>query len=145
MSFVRIWIHAVWRTKHNGKILLKEPRKRLFAHIKENAKLKKIYIDSIDGSVDHVHCLMGLNRELSIAGQMKLIKGESAFWANQNHLLDHKLEWGRDYYAVSVSESLVGQVRKYIWNQEQHHKDDMTYETECNKLFSSNDYYEDLC
>ncbi len=50
-----------------------------------------------------------------------LIKGESSFWINKNHLTAEKFEWQDEYFAVSVSESLLDQVRSYIQNQEDHH------------------------
>jgi len=53
---------------------------------------------------------------------MQLIKGESSFWINQNKLVPGKFEWAVEYYAVSVSESDVERVRKYIRNQEEHHR-----------------------
>ena len=33
-----------------------------------------------------------------------------------------KLVWQKEYFAVSVSESIVERVRQYITNQESHHK-----------------------
>ena len=33
-----------------------------------------------------------------------------------------KFQWQEEYFAVSVSESQVNAVRKYIRNQEEHHK-----------------------
>jgi len=33
-----------------------------------------------------------------------------------------KFEWADEYYGVSVSESQVSAVRKYIKNQEEHHR-----------------------
>jgi len=86
MAFVKIWIHAVWGTKNREPILEKDPRKKLFTHIRENAKQKEIYIDFINGVEDHVHCLLTLNADLSIAKTMQLIKGEAAHWANQQEL-----------------------------------------------------------
>ena len=53
---------------------------------------------------------------------MQLIKGESSFWANNNNLINSKLEWADEYFAVSVSESMLDKVRGYIRNQEEHHK-----------------------
>jgi hypothetical protein len=53
---------------------------------------------------------------------MQLIKGESSYWANNNRTLKTKIEWADDYFAVSVSESMVSKVRNYIRNQEEHHK-----------------------
>ena len=46
--------------------------------IKENAKKKEIYIDSINGHTEHLHCLFSLNGDMSIAKAMQLIKGESS-------------------------------------------------------------------
>ena len=133
MSFVKIWIHAVWGTKNRGKILTKEIRKELFEHIKENAKKKKLYIDTINGHLDHVHCLFALNSDITISKTMQLIKGEASFWANQNKIIKPKLDWADEYFAVSVSESQVDKVRNYIKNQEEHHKK-VTFANEYNSF-----------
>ena len=53
---------------------------------------------------------------------MQLLKGESSFWINKNHLCKTKFEWQDEYFAVSVSESTLESVRKYIANQEEHHR-----------------------
>ena len=53
---------------------------------------------------------------------MQLIKGESSFWINKNRLCKTRFEWQDEYFAASVSESIVGNVRKYIANQEEHHR-----------------------
>jgi REP element-mobilizing transposase RayT len=52
---------------------------------------------------------------------LQLIKGESAYWANQNKIVKPKLEWADEYFAVSVSETAIDKVREYIKNQEEHH------------------------
>lgn len=51
-----------------------------------------------------------------------LIKGESAHWLNQQGILKGLFSWQDDYYAISVSESLVDRVREYIAKQEEHHR-----------------------
>jgi putative transposase len=122
MSFVKIWVHSVWGTKNHERILDKDVRQKLFQHIKQNAKTKNIYVDFVNGYFDHVHCLLSLNTDLSISKALQLIKGESAFWANKNKLTKKKLEWADEYFAVSVSESMIEKVRSYIKNQEEHHK-----------------------
>lgn len=53
---------------------------------------------------------------------MQLIKGESSYWINRDKLCNKKFEWQDEYFAVSVSESIVGRVREYINNQEEHHR-----------------------
>jgi REP element-mobilizing transposase RayT len=64
---------------------------------------------------------------------MNLIKGESSHWINSKNLLNRKLEWQNDYYAISVSESIVNTVRNYIENQEEHHKK-ISYKEELNDI-----------
>jgi len=122
MAFVRIWVHVVWRTKSSSKVLTIDKRGKLFEHIRENAVKKQIFVDTINGHLDHVHCLLGLNADMSISKTMQLIKGEAAFWANKENLISPKLEWGDEYFASSVSESMLDKVRVYINNQEDHHK-----------------------
>ena len=122
MSYVRVWIHAVWGTKNKEPVLTKEVRAQSIAHIRENAKDKGIYIDRLDGYTDHLHCLFGLNADMSIAKTLQLLKGESAFWINDKKITPQKFQWANEYYAVSVSESMLDRVRAYIDNQEEHHK-----------------------
>jgi len=66
--------------------------------------------------------LLALNADMSIAKAMQLIKGEATHWANSGKLTRYKLEWADEYFAVSVSESMIDKVRDYIRNQEEHHK-----------------------
>lgn len=51
-----------------------------------------------------------------------LLKGESSYWVNRNKLTKTKFEWQDEYIAVSVSESNADKVRRYIQNQEEHHR-----------------------
>ena len=53
---------------------------------------------------------------------MQLMKGEPSFWINRNRLCKTKFEWQDEYFAVSVSESVIESVRKYMANQEEHHR-----------------------
>lgn len=135
MSFVRLWVHLVWGTKKRHPLLEKPQRYKIFDHIRENAKEKEIHLDHINGYVDHVHCLVSLNADQTIAKVAQLLKGESSFWVNNktDKLLPHKLIWCDDYYAVGVSESQLPAVRKYIREQEEHHRN-KTFEEECREF-----------
>ena len=72
---------------------------------------------------------------MTVSKALQLIKGESAFWANKNNLLNTKFEWADEYYAASVSESNVDKVRKYIYNQEEHHRK-ISFEEEYEKIIT---------
>lgn len=122
MPFVKVWIHFVWSTKNRHPFLTDEIRTKVFQHIQENARQKEIHIDFINGYTDHVHCLISLGTDQTLENIMRLIKGESSFWINKNNLCKMKFGWQDEYFAVSVSDSLLDNVRKYIANQEEHHK-----------------------
>lgn len=121
MSFVKIWVHLVFATKNREPLLKKEFRYELHKHIAANCKEKDIFLKSINGYIDHIHCLISLGKDQNIAKVIQLIKGESSFWINQNKFTAVKFSWQDDYFAVSISESQVETVINYIDNQEQHH------------------------
>ncbi|MCF2442976.1 IS200/IS605 family transposase [Dyadobacter sp. CY345] len=122
MSYVKIWIHAVWGTKNREAILKPAILKSICTHIIANAKEKGIVIDRINGHDDHIHVLMLLNSDLGISKQMQFLKGESSNWANKIRLTKDRLYWADKYFAASVSNDKVGIVRKYIDNQQLHHQ-----------------------
>jgi REP element-mobilizing transposase RayT len=131
MSWVRIWVHMVFSTKNKVPFLKQNIREQVFRHIRQNAETKSIRLDSVNGYVDHVHCLISLNKDQTLSKVAQLIKGESSFWINKNNLTDTKFAWQDDYWAVSVSESHVKRTRAYIRNQEaHHHKSTFTEEVE---------------
>lgn len=132
MSWVRIWVHLVFSTKEREPFLdHSELREKVFRHIKTNAAEKEIWLDCVNGYQDHVHCLISLTKDQSISKIAQLIKGESSFWINKNNLTEAKFVWQDDYWAVSVSENHLEQVRKYICAQEEHHsKESFTTEVE---------------
>jgi REP element-mobilizing transposase RayT len=102
-------------------------------HIRDNCKKQDIYLDFINGYRDHVHCIISLNQEQKISNVIRLIKGESSYWINKVGLTENKFEWSDEYFAVSISESHVKQVRNYIKNQEKHH-DNTTWLHEYNEF-----------
>jgi len=122
MSWIRVWVHFVFSTKNSHRILKPiDLRQELFDHIRDNAKDKGLFVDTVNGFEQHVHCLISLSRKKTISKTMQLLKGESSFWFNHNDF-GKKLFWQDDYWAVSVSESHLEKVRNYIKNQEKHHK-----------------------
>lgn len=122
MPYTTLYIHLVWATKDQQPRLDKKIRSELFPHIKENAKTKNIFIDTIGGHDEHIHTLISLDPTQSISNILNLIKGESSHWLNKSKLIKGKFEWQDDYFAVSVSPSVVEKVRDYILNQEIHHQ-----------------------
>ena len=122
MPFIKVYIHFVWSTKNRFPFLNSlELREKMWKHIKENGKEKGIFIDFVNGYNDHCHCLVSLKSDQTIQKIIQMIKGESAFWFNNQNFILEKFGWQDEYFAVSVSESIIENVRNYIRNQETHH------------------------
>jgi putative transposase len=122
MSYIKAYVHFVWSTKNRFPYLTDNIRNIVFDHISSNAKEKNIYIDFINGYTEHVHVLVSLNDDLSISKIAQLIKGESSYWINKNKLTNRKFEWQDEYFAIGVGDEKINIVRKYIANQQEHHK-----------------------
>lgn len=122
MPYVKIWIHLVWTTKNRYPFLNDEIRQSVFQHIRENARAKGVFLDYVNGYRDHIHLLISLGTEQTIATMVKLLKGESSHWINQNQLTSVKFQWQHEYFAVGVGESVLERTRNYIRDQEEHHR-----------------------
>jgi putative transposase len=121
-NMINVYVHYVWTVKHRADVLHKSFRVELFQHIKEEALKKKIFIDSINGVENHVHCLVSLTATQTIAEVIKNIKGESSNWLNSKGYVPGHFKWQDGYGAFAVSPQNVKKVRNYIFNQEEHHK-----------------------
>jgi hypothetical protein len=64
-----------------------------------------------------------------------MIKGESSNWINKNKIVKGRFAWQDDYWAVGATENHVEGVKKYILNQEEHHKKH-TFAEEIEKFMS---------
>jgi REP element-mobilizing transposase RayT len=122
MPFVKVWVHYVWTTKNRQPLIADEFRHLVFDHIRENARIKEIYLDCIGGYREHAHCLVSLGIEQTIGNTAKLLKGESSHWINQQGFCKTKFRWQHEYFAVGVCESIIDKTRAYIQRQELHHR-----------------------
>ncbi len=122
MPYTSVYIHFIWATKNRAPLISNELKPLLLNHIKENSIKKGIFISSLNCVDDHIHLLVSLGTEQTIAKTAMLIKGESSFWVNKQKLIPTKFEWQDDYIALSVSYSAIDKVKDYIKYQEIHHK-----------------------
>jgi REP element-mobilizing transposase RayT len=82
----------------------------------------RIELIAVGGVDDHVHLLVRLPSTVSIADAVKQLKGSSSHFANHEVEKSGGFRWQGSYGAFSISERIVPRVRRYIANQEQHHR-----------------------
>jgi putative transposase len=73
------------------------------------------------GMEDHVHLLGRFGRTITQAEWIKELKRVSNLWLKKEYALSD-FEWQRGYADFSVSQSNLQQVKRYIANQEVHHR-----------------------
>lgn len=120
-SFNKIWIHAIWATKHRQSMIESSIEQQVYQYISEQLREQGCPVRIINGMPDHLHCLFLLSPQKSISEVIKQIKGSSSHYINKSNLISEKFAWQTGYAAYSVSESAVDKVYQYIKNQKQHH------------------------
>jgi putative transposase len=119
-SYSALWIHIIWSTKNREPILVPSLKAEVLNDIKNIATDFEIYLDCINGVEDHVHLLVRLRTDQSVADVVKTIKGNS--WEHFKNDPDKYITWQDGFAAFSVSPDSIQRVRNYIYKQESHHR-----------------------
>jgi len=87
----------------------------------------------VGGTDDHVHILCNLSRTETLAKVIGETKRTSSKWIKTKGKGFGNFQWQNGYGAFSVSRSRLEEARRYIVNQDQHHKK-MTFQEEFRAL-----------
>jgi REP-associated tyrosine transposase len=118
-SFISNHQHIVFSTKARETAIPSDEQKRLWAYVGGIAKGVDAIPMAIGGMPDHLHVLVSLPADMSIAKFVNVLKSNSSKWMNEH---GHHFGWQHGYAAFSVSASSLGSVTEYIDNQAEHHK-----------------------
>ncbi|MCU0392192.1 MAG: IS200/IS605 family transposase, partial [Thermoflexibacter sp.] len=117
-SYVKIWVHTVFSTKNRQPLISSKIEAKVHQLLKDELITMGCFVQIINGMEDHVHLLFLLNNQKSIAEVMKNVKGATSHTINQENMTHEKFAWQGGYGALSVSDRRVGEVEKYIKNQQ---------------------------
>lgn len=79
MPYTKVLIHFIWATKNRDHLISNELKPLLLNHIKENSIKKEIFIDAINCVSNHIHLLVSLGTEQTIAKTAMPLKGNLRF------------------------------------------------------------------
>jgi len=121
-TYTNLLIHALFSTKSRHPWLTAEVREELFSYL--GGTVNKLGGQSVlvNGTEDHVHMLLVQPPALSLADLMEKVKANSSGWVKKRWPGRKAFAWQSGYTAFSVSKSHAGQVKKYIANQQEHHR-----------------------
>jgi putative transposase len=121
-SFAAVHLHIVFSTKHREPSLLPEITPRLHEYLGGLIRGVKAVPVAVGGMPDHVHLLVGLGREATIADLLRDVKAGSSRWVHDTCPNLGGFAWQAGYGAFAVSRDRVPRVHRYIANQADHHK-----------------------
>ena len=123
-SLAKVLVHIVYSTKGRRPWLKDERiRKELYAY---KATILRDSVDTpaliTNGVEDHVHMLCLLSRKFAIMSVIEEAKTETSKWLKKQSTDLSDFAWQGDFGIFSVSESNCEQVKRYIAEQEHHHR-----------------------
>ena len=120
-TYSNLWLHLVFGTKGRRPLIAEAWRQRLHEYLGGIVRGMDATALEINGVEDHVHLLLRIKPMHRIDYFLRDLKADSSGWIHKQGL-SALFSWQRGYGAFTVSESQIGKVRRYIANQEEHHR-----------------------
>jgi REP element-mobilizing transposase RayT len=121
-SFACLHCHLIFSTKNRIPAITAELQPRLYEYIGGILLAEKNVLIAAGGMPDHVHLLVSLSREISVAQAVGLIKSNSSKWVHETFPEQRAFAWQTGYGAFSVSYSHLDRVKAYLAGQAEHHR-----------------------
>src|SRR6266566_9394201 len=121
-SYASLHYHLIFSTKNRLPSITPDLQPRLYEYIGGILRGANSVLLAAGGMPDHVHLLVGLNKELAIAETLRTVKAGSSRWVHDTFAEQRSFAWQTGYGAFSVSYSHLGRVKAYIAGQAEHHR-----------------------
>ena len=121
-SLSQLHVHIIFHVKYNSPKIEKTTRKDLFSYIASIIKDNESTPIIVNGIEDHVHILCILSKNIALSKLVEEVKRHSSRWIKTQNSGYKNFAWQGGYAGFSVSPSVHAKTRKYIENQEEHHK-----------------------
>jgi len=121
-TYLSLHYHLVFSTQNREKFLIEAIRVRMHEYLSGTVLGLKGHCRAVGGTADHVHLLVGLDATHVLSDFVRELKKASSKWAREQ-ISSHRFAWQEGYAAFTVSASGAEDVRRYIANQERHHRE----------------------
>ena len=120
-TYLSLHYHLVFGTKNRLPMIESGWRPRLHEYLGGTIRGLGGVPEEVGGIADHVHLLAGLKATHCLADVMRELKKGSSMWVHDALGLP-QFAWQEGYAAFTVSATARESVRRYIMNQEEHHR-----------------------
>jgi REP element-mobilizing transposase RayT len=119
-TFFSLHYHIVFSTKERVPFVQDDWRPRVHAYLGGIIRRMNGVAEIVGGVADHVHLLVSLRPIHCLADVLRDMKKDSSSWVKGT--FDSRFAWQEGYAAFTVSPSAIESVKRYIANQEKHHR-----------------------
>ncbi len=133
-TYTQLYTHVVFHTKNTGIVMREEDLGRVFEYISGIIRSEGSIPFAVGGVADHIHVLMTLPKNKSLADFMRVIKANSRKWLRRLDSYYESYRWQDGYGAFSVSPSLMKRTTNYILTWAEHHKTKAYHDEYCEIL-----------
>ena len=135
-TYCNLIYHMIFSTKRRKTWIDDTIRDRLHAYWGGAIRSEGGVSFRVNGIEDHVHIVAKLRQDKSVSDVLRNIKSNSSQWVHKTFPGHEGFAWQRGFAAFTVSVSQIETVRRYIEDQEKHHKT-MTFKEELVKLLGT--------
>ena len=121
MSYIQSIYHIVFRTYRSKQSIVTTHERELYAIIMKQTENLNAKLIRVGGMPDHLHLLVSLSSDLSLAKFVQAVKTFTSKWLRENPAFPDWDGWGREYAAVSYNVRDKQMIVNYIQNQKKHH------------------------
>ncbi len=121
-TLVSLMVHVIFSTKNREPLITSEIERELFAYIGGILKNHESRLLDAGGTVDHVHLLISLSKNICLSSLMKDIKKDSSCWIKTKGRAFRTFHWQDGYGAFSIGNSDMTVLKQYIGSQKEHHR-----------------------
>jgi putative transposase len=120
-TYPSLHYHLVYSTKNREPTIDAAWRSRLHEYLGGTVNGLEGQTEGVGGTSDHVHLLVSLKSTHCLADFMRDLKKATSVWVHEK-VGQAALAWQEGYGGFTVSPTARDSVRKYIANQEEHHR-----------------------
>ncbi|PKQ63367.1 transposase [Labilibaculum filiforme] len=121
-SLSKLYVHLIYHIKNTSVVIRDEEKQKLYAYMGSVLKSNDSIPIIINGTEDHVHILCVMSKNIALAKLIEEIKRHSSRWIKTLDKYYNDFAWQGGYGGFSVSPSIHDKTKRYIENQEEHHK-----------------------
>ncbi len=121
-SYCSLIYHIVFSTKNRKRWLDHDARDRIHAYLGGAIRDEGGVAMIVGGTEDHVHIVARLRQDKAVSEVLRAVKANSSGWIHRTFTEMALFGWQDGYGAFTVSVSQIDRLRRYVEQQEAHHK-----------------------